>query len=738
MKLRLLVFTCLLATLNTFAQDIPYAEKAAQLQKEIWGTTVPEFKLTTVPANLANESAVVLARSYSSQRTSKGRIKYMIITAAVTTKTLRLNTLHERVKINDKAALKDYSTLEYQKKLDRTVSLGIIKIANVHNTYVGVKIIKPDGKEVVMNTSEEVLVKNEAKDQKGKLAISALEVGDVLDYYISSMDLTEDTQNDSYKDNDDVFVLADEYPVLYYSIDFQFNKKVNVRYISANGAPAIQETKNKDGDILLSLKLRNLPKYQSQLWASTLRQYPYVEIGSSFTSIGNIGDRKINKESSMLQGYKVRYQSAFAEYPGFDAVQKKLKDYFKNNKGLKAAPLDSVMKVFYNQWKYDVFNTYAGDELENFENMNYRRANSKYAAMTLSMILTDMDVDHDVLIVAPRTGNTLDNVFTMNDFEAIIRINAPKPMYMAFDDIFTHFNEIPARFQGEKAIAMHPKRNNALKYSFIDSDAVLPVSSASNNLVEEQLQVSLLPSSMQKLKIERVVKQSGMMRHDDQKTLIPIADVDNGHTELVNGEPLTKRLSQVKATKKMGNDYIYSFAKEREQMNKKFLSELKGQYDQEPQQLSNVKIINSALDRSKPIFEFSSSFVLDNLVKKAGNNYIIDAGKLAGTFIQLDDKDKKRNTDVYMPAARSFKYIISLNIPQGYSAKGIEEMNQNKTNKTGSFSSVATVKGNILTITMNRVYSHHFEKANDWPMLLELLETASSFNDQKILLEKEG
>jgi hypothetical protein len=49
MRTTLLLFFGLITTFNLFAQeDIPYAEKAAQLQKEIWGTHVPEFSSTTV------------------------------------------------------------------------------------------------------------------------------------------------------------------------------------------------------------------------------------------------------------------------------------------------------------------------------------------------------------------------------------------------------------------------------------------------------------------------------------------------------------------------------------------------------------------------------------------------------------------------------------------------------------------------------------------------------------------
>lgn len=738
MKLSVLLFGCLLITARLSGQDkLPYAEKAAQLQKEIWGDPAPEFKATAVPEKFEKESAVILARSYSSQRTSNSKLKFMIITAGVTTKTVKINTFHERVKINDKSALEDFSAIAYQKKLDKTVNMFIVKFANTQNTFIGAKIIKPDGKEVLINTSEEVLTKDQNKDQQGKLAISGLQIGDILDYYISSVDISEQADGDNYRANENVFLLVDEYPVLYYNIDFQFNKNVSVKYIYANGAPHFTESRNPAGDLLLNVKLRDLPKYKSQLWTSPLRQYPYIEIGSSFTLDAKAkGDKLITKQSSMFEGNKMLFQSAFVEYDNFDEVGKKTKDFFGSNSAMKTAPLDSVMKVLYDQWKFRTFGTYSEDQLSKMGEMNYRKANNKWAAVTLSMILTDMKVDHEVLLAGSRNSNFLENSYHMNDFSAMIRVNGPKPIYMAFDDVVTHFNEIPAAFEGERAVALRPERKNKMKYDFTTSETTIPVSQSDKNQIHELLTVSLLPANMQKLKIERSVKQTGILRHDDQKALIPVQDIDNGYMALVKGETLAKRLSRVKQTKKMSNDYDYIFNKQREEISKSFSAEIKSKFDQEPEQLTDFKFVNHGLLNRDQAFEYHSAFVLNNLVKKAGNNYIIEAGKLTGGFLKLDDKDKIRDADIYMPAARSFKYTVSIAIPSGFSAKGIEELNQSKTNQTGSFTTEAKITGNMITINVHRIYNNNFEKVASWDLLKEIMDAAADFNDRKILLEK--
>ena len=272
------------------------------------------------------------------------------------------------------------------------------------------------------------------------------------------------------------------------------------------------------------------------------------------------------------------------------------------------------------------------------------------------MMLTDLEIDHQVLLVASRNSSSLENGYDPEDMDAMIVVNTATPMYMAFDDIVTHFNEIPARFQGEKATELYPKRHNSMRYTFESADLTLPVAAADKNVADEQLQVSLLPGDTRKLKITRLVKETGALRHLDQKLLLPVQDVDEGYQNLVKGDELAKRLKKNDLTKKMVNDFAFSFNKEKSDMNKNFTSEIKSQYDQEPEQLQDFKIINPALESTDPVFQFSASFTLNNLVKKAGNNYIIDAGKLAGSFYKLDDKDRLRNIDVYMPCARTFKY----------------------------------------------------------------------------------
>src|SRR5438046_2870986 len=174
---------CIVLNASAQKDQKDYNQRAQDIQTEIWSNPAQPFSVKTVPAEMNNESAVIIATSFDVVNSAKMKMKFSPLGFGAVQRLYYQTTYHERVKINDKAALDDYSTLEYQKKLDRTVSAALMKIYNKTDRFIGAKIIKPDGKEIVVNTNEEVLTTNESKTKEGKLAIPDLQVGDILDYY---------------------------------------------------------------------------------------------------------------------------------------------------------------------------------------------------------------------------------------------------------------------------------------------------------------------------------------------------------------------------------------------------------------------------------------------------------------------------------------------------------------------------------------------------------------------------
>lgn len=741
MKKNLLIIALSILMPSLFAQnkDLTYKQKAAEIQKQIWDVNSPSFVPNTVPTSLANESAVVIARSFDMQRIAGGRIKYMIVTAASVPRVVTETTFREKVKINDKSALEKYSKIEYKKTADKSVSFGLGKIVDVQSTYIGIKIIKPDGNSQIVNPDEEVLIKNETSGKEGKVAVPGLQIGDVIDYYISKISTTED-QEKILNDSDFFLYLADEYPIINYHMSFQFNKKMQLSYLSANGAPEFVKTTNADGDQILNLDMKNIPKYKNNLWTSPARQQPYITLRAFYESkynnalMGVSNDRGNPNASPLVNALTMLKETAFNEAlnPIFEAPHDYLKKYYGGNKAINAAPLDSTMSVLYDGWRFSVFCTYNGKDFD-MTDKKHASAKSVIASVNMSKILSKMDIDHEILIVASRNSNSLQNYLSAGDFDAIIKIIADKPFYMSFNNVVTHFNEIPAKFQGEKAISLKPEKGK--KNKFIEGETVIPVIGADENFLYEQVNVSLMPDNKQKVKIQRTLKLAGAMRHQEQLRFLLFEDIDLAFTAKFKEDDLSKRLS-VNYSKAIKNNYFTAFSEARADMKSHFIKEIEEDYEQEPKLLANFKVINPALEKSNPVFEYTGTFVLDNYSKKTGENYIIDFGKLIGSDTKLDDEERKRNVDVYMPAARTIKYDINFTIPKGYKLTGIEELNMNKSNKAGSFTSMASLTKDVLSVNIKKVYKNNFEKAADWPLLVEMLDATYDLSIKKVLIEK--
>ncbi len=306
---------CILLNASAQKDVAAYKQRAQDIQTEIWNAPSKDFAVKTVPAEMNDESAVIIATSFNVVNSSKTKIKWGALALGGVQRIYYQTTFHERVKINDKAALDDYSTLEYEKKFDRTFSAGFIKMYNKTDRYIGAKIIKPDGKEVVVNTDEEVLTKDESKNKAGKLAISDLQVGDVLDYYLRTekiQELTEEMQGPY------TFFLGGEYPILYQSIKLQLDEKSGVEYINANGAPALKEMRDDDNNIMLFSEQRNLPKIQSSLWTSSYRQYPYISLQYMFLAKGVDANSHFNrgevKHGTLSDDLLDQFEKITAEY----------------------------------------------------------------------------------------------------------------------------------------------------------------------------------------------------------------------------------------------------------------------------------------------------------------------------------------------------------------------------------------------------------------------------------------
>lgn len=714
-----------------------YKQRAQDIQNELWNAPSVQFAVKAVPDDMNDESAVIIATSFDVVNSAKLKLKWSPLIVGAVQRMYYQTTFHERVKLNDKSALDDYATLEYQKKLDRSVSLSFTRLYNKTERYIGAKIIKPDGKEIIVNTSEEVLTTDESKKKEGKLAIPGLEVGDILDYYLRTeklQEMTPETQGPY------TFFLGGDYPVLYQSVRLQLDEKTGVEYVNANGAPALRESRDDDDNIVLAMEQKNLPKIQSSIWTSPYRQYPYVSLqymfvtkaadaGSHFNrgevKHGSLSDDLLKQFENIIENYAL--QVDYSPY-------RKTSEYFGGDKHVKNMPQDTLIKTLYKAWRHETFCSFSTTNIDITNDNNYVYTNSLIGAVSMSRMLRSLEISHDLVLVCPRTSNKLKDVMNIPDFEALIHIKTGKDYWLSFNDIVTQLNEIPARLQGEEGLVFKPDVD-AKKLSYEQTGKIkIPVADAEKNIETEDIDVSFNASNMQQLKVSRTAQMSGAIRHYAQKSLLMIEDMEADLATSCGDKKLTDRLADDRKQKKLVDEYNAAFAKEKAKLKSYFEDEIKEEFDQPVKELTAFEIENAGMFNTD--FVFHADFTMENFVKKAGNNYILEAGKLMGSYSKVEEKNRTRIVDVYEPYTRTYNYNISIAIPTGYKIKGIENFNKNINNETGLLTATATADDAAVHITVQEKFLKIFEPAGNWPKLLEIMDGFYELTNQKLLLEK--
>lgn len=728
-------------SLPVFSQNEgDYKARAKKVREEIWGWNIPAFKNHTVPDSLANEPAVILARHQEIKAVSKNKFKFLVITAAKYKEIYLTNTYREMVKINDKATLEEYSELSYQ-KYKRLFRFFSRKLAG-RVTIIGVRIIKPDGAVKELDISEEVLTTDTRNEQQNKIAISGLEVGDILDYFVSQHDEEEvGSRVEPY-----VFVMGDDKPVLHYSVHCEIGANCAVEYRAMNGAPDFKIKKDGDGDNILDMEMKNLAKAPVDLWMSPLRQLPILRM-----NIRAGGSRRIRKKEGEV--YKnPDFQSVIEE------VKVDMKDDFTYNQMQMAARYyatemnsmikrarkndmvtkDSLPYYVYYAFRYWVFYKVSPqDKIIVGAERNFQTADSKRFLLMLSLILQRLDIPNEIILAPSVYGPDSKQSILTSDFDYIVKTTEGKPIYMSAEGVFTHCNYIPAANEGQQSPVLTPNAVNANNLKLRDEAMQkIPVSGFNKNVQIEKLRIKF-SDNMEDLLINRETILKGHMRSGEQKRLLLFEDYyESERKALAVKESFMEEFADSRKNKALADEYTAAFAKARKEQKDHFINEITSQFSSKPKELKEYQVTNMALRHNSPDFIYRTGFIMDGWVKKGGNNFIVDIGKLIGGQLELKPEQLKRSVDVYMPFARSFEFIINLEVPEGYTVEGVDKLNSSTSNETGKFITEARLEGTTLGLKVTKVYNHSFEQAGKWEQLSSVIKAAADFYPAKILLRK--
>jgi len=703
--------------------EVRYKRRILAIKDQVWGWDLPAFKKRTIPDEYKNESAVVLAKHVDLRTFDDDHEIH--------------RTVRVLLKINDKAALEEYSEFTFnQYELE---SMGQVldpfdKFTTMN--YVGVRVYKPDGKMREIYSDEAVVTEVDRRSKKvRKLAIPDLQVGDLVEYFLRSERYVIHTN--AY--TEELFVLGDEEPVMEYSVHVEAWKKVfALEYLAMNGAPDFKE--NIDDDMMkLDLLVKNIPPQPVKLWMNPFRQIPMIRLHLCIgirrempgrrkegTIYRNPNSLKVKGESRIELGNAVN-MAGKATLPYLDEVTRQIKDYKKEHSNVTDEQLAAY--IYYLVRYIGLYRVKPGDPIFVDQRRNYSRLNERYFLIYVNYLLEKNKIQADFMMVTPRYGPSQEQTFDTEDYSVVLKTKGNKPVFMSGEGIFSNAYYVPNQYEGQKA--------PVVKWGDAFAEEEIPLSPATANKQSEHYKISFGKSDLQQLEIERNSSVTGHFKTDIQKNLLLFEDYyEEERKALGIKESFMEEFADSRKNRSLAEEYRSAFDKARKDVKESFLTEVKEQFDKAPESLDNYKVLKMGLRHTDPEMTYTTSFKMNGLMKKAGNNYILDAGKLIGSQMSIKPSQRERKADVHMPFARMFEYIMEFNIPAGYTVEGADKLTRNIDNEWGSFIVTTDSKDGKLIIQVKKVYKNAIVPAAKWPLLLQMIDSAEEFQQQKILLKK--
>ena len=693
-------------------------KKALELYDREFGREVEAFKTATIPDKYSSESSVMLAKKVHMVfgRNKKGKTASQIAT-------------RKRILLNDLAAVKDYSEFYYQK-----------------SDVIGIAIIKSDGKKSEVDLDNAVEVTSDIPRQYQdryhqedyfKVAIPDLGIGDIIDFY-KVFSYPEPAQREF------ILPLASSTPLMHQELTIDVDKYWTIYYGSLNGAPQFKKAgkggytmKGKQSDKVTRLKFeyQNAEGKEWERWATADYYGPMIKLLAAPIK------SPLHQKITTFEGLeKVDYITKSME--GVKEITKLLDKNLKSYiKGLKLKDIDEsdAAEMIYRGTRVLLLRSM--NEVESSDvtvisrGISRKRAGISDAvfASIFAKILKKAKIKSEIVLAIDRSAKEDD--FLVGQ-ELTLGVYIPKidKYYWPYDN-FSRPGETPYYLEGLKVISIpYAKVFKDEAAQFVNS-SVLPTSTLNDNGYKVTATANITDDNKVNYKSNSIL--TGYFRERYSPLFLfntnylsedmSFSEVDKlfgkfvGGFYMKNSTPLARSREEFTEYKKIKDERLTAW--------------LEGEHVE--LELIEFKIEDYGMmneDKSLKIgYEFSS----DEFIKKAGPNLIFEIGKVSGDQLQLDREELEgRKSDVKIECPKIITTDITITLPEGVSAHGLEDLNMNVENEVGRFVCTAVQADNTITMTTTKEYLVHTFGSEKWPLMVEFLEAAYEQSQKKVILKK--
>lgn len=707
------VFSILLVQLFTLSvnadEKADYLKLAQKVRQEVWSSTPADFQKRTVPDRYKNASAVILSyyRELSTDYYRKATAD-LVLNLRLTRQIDCTDMERMLIQINDKKALKDYSEFTFKTK-SRKWTWGY---HHKTQTVLGIRVIKKNGnvQEVSLDDYVDVKEGKNDKDLSQKVAVPGLEVGDCIDVFSLDQIDTQEQQLDPF-----YFVLRQDEPVLYTKVHCVLDQSLATVYRTMNGAPDFTQTTDKDKNAVLDMVMDKPVDAESSIWYNSLEQSPFIEMYITPTKAKVAVVEKAMRQKGVRGNPDVT--------PILQDDWKLLKSYVSKG-GFSPAGLPSTYKsVFKSAKKEGMSAEEKADRIYSFEYVS--GGASQRVFNTVANYLRKLGVEIEMGITTPFGALPVDKLINYNSTSWFFRLKGTDVYY--FPGTYPKVaSEIPYIYQGRKAYMQDS-----------EEQITIPVSQAEDNKSVNDMVVKLDGT---KLDISRKVTYSGEQKMYGQSLVSP----DN---TLFGSSQLEAYWRYLKYddkdpyscyTKKESAELKGAFNEYRKNAIDPFKAEISSYHDGDPVQVGGYGVDCVGIRRDSSNFVYHVDYVMDGMVKRAGNNYLLSVGKLIGSSLKLEGKDRERIDDVWRKMAFVDEWNIEIPLPQGYkvSAEALKKIETSVANECGEFTVKATAGNESVKVYVRKCFAHRVEPVSNWSKLLALVDACSAFADRQMVIAK--
>lgn len=717
-------FACLFlfTGITTKAQEMideDFLDNLAKNARQVWEENDPDFNVSAIPDKWKNESGVVIGYReqvlFDKQKSGFLGGKSDLI-------------LYEKkrmkIKLLDKSSVGDFSEI-YFRYADKTdgFSAYVYKNDGTKKEVALNKAVSIEDNDRVPDFFKSFFDRNiSRRNEYYKVPVNDLVPGDILEFAaVTSSKFS--VKGLSYYPFDPQYELCNKpLPIMMHKIIVETDNKSFITAKSTNGAPEFQQSSNgefnvytwtdRDRSRVKDVNFINeymvLPMMKYQIVYTNGNEYKGLFAGSKGQIKSEFDTREIGKKAFE------RYASAGNTFVyGANAQLSAVYNYIWG-KLKKIGVEDMSDEVFMKLAYYHIRHTQV------YSNYYYTE---KQFAYLMGELMRRQKIPAEIIVTTPNNLTRLNDLLFEDELSWSVRV---KNKYVFSATEHSNLYDMQENVLGNDAyrIPLTSKENT--------EPVKIPETTAADNVSRYELSVSL-DSKLQDMDVSRTTLHSGLQKKiysGEALQFIPYMFEDfktfDGEDDM---EALPAKYQDEYYEKRKALKEEFARLKP-EYMKKQAVEEFGTEIT-----YKNFEMMTDGRSMKKPDLKFKENFVITGKTRRAGKKVLVNLSSLMGGQLQIKKDERERTFDIDVRRPRTLQWNIRFTVPAGYTASGLENLNTDIDNETGTFKSVARMDGNVIVVDITKIYKQKNISKAKWPDMLAFVDAAYNFGHKLILLK---